>query len=680
MRPDILIPLFASVQSFQGIGAKLSMWLEKLCGRRVIDVLWHLPTGLNERPVITQAPIEPHLATLQMTVMGYEVPHHKKQPYVVFGSWVGGEIQLLFFNYHASFLNKKFIVGRTLWVSGTVIQERGVTKILHPDYVEAEKAKIPELESVYPLKAGANGKVVRRLIEQILPTLPNLAEESPSLVAKYGWPSWKEAMCQVHQPKTQADLLPTNKARMRLAFDELLADQVALQLVRRYNKREMGLALPFQNNLVLQLPFSLTHAQIRCLKEIREDMESPERMTRLLQGDVGSGKTIVAVLAALQAVENGAQVAFLAPTDILAHQHYEKVKTFCALLKVNVGLLTGREKGRTREALLQEIVSGKVDILIGTHALLEENVVFKKLGLAIIDEQHRFGVRQRLALAEKEKGVNVLAMTATPIPRTLALTAYGDMDVSILNEKPAGRQPIETCVMPLSEVERLMMKLKENDSQVYWVCPLVADSESSDLMAAEKRYQSLQKIFGSQVGLIHGQMKAVEKDAAMTDFINGKTKILVSTTVIEVGVDVPSAGVMVVEHAERFGLATLHQLRGRVGRGREKAVCLLLYGRLSETGRERLKVLRESEDGFKIAEADLRLRGAGEVLGIRQSGLPLFHLADLSLQGELLEVAHEEAIQILKEDPKLETNRGQAVKNMLYLFSKEKELYLLKAG
>ena len=459
-----------------------------------------------------------------------------------------------------------------------------------------------------------------------------------------------------------------------------MANQVALHLVRRYNKKQSGKVLPQQDKLKLQLPFELTKAQQKCLKEIRDDLASKDRMTRLLQGDVGSGKTIVALLAALQAVENKTQAAFLAPTDILARQHFDKIQALCAPLKVKVELLTAREKGKKRDQILTDLKTGKIEIIIGTHALLEDNVVFHDLGLAIIDEQHRFGVKQRVALAEKEKGVNVLVMTATPIPRTLALTAYGDMDVSILNEKPAGRQPIDTRVMPLGQIDPLVERLKNNPTQVYWVCPLVEESEESDLMAAEKRYAALCQVFGNEVGLVHGKMKAAEKDAAMADFISGKTRILVSTTVIEVGVDVPSAGLMVVEHAERFGLATLHQLRGRVGRGQEKAVCILLHGRLSETARERLAVLRESDDGFKIAEADLKLRGAGEVLGIRQSGVPLFKLADVAEHAHLLMRANEEAQKILNEDPDLQTNRGQALKNMLYLFKKDKEIHLLKAG
>ncbi|MBQ3695614.1 MAG: ATP-dependent DNA helicase RecG [Alphaproteobacteria bacterium] len=680
MRPDILNPLFASVSSFRGIGPKLGAWLCRLCGEQVVDVLWHLPTGINERKVLQGEPVENTLATLKMTVTAHQIPRTRRQPCIVFGESDWGEVQLVFFNYHASFLTNKLAIGQSVWVSGHMVKEGSFIKVLHPDYIERDLDKIPEFEAIYPLKAGANGKVIRKLIDQIMPTLPNLPEEiDEDIIKKNHWPTWYRAVQEAHHPKNLNDVDFQAPARQRLAFDELLANQVALHLVRRYNQKQKGKSLPRQDKLKLNLPFVLTMAQQKCLKEIRDDLASADRMTRLLQGDVGSGKTVVALLAALQAVENKTQVAFLAPTDILAHQHFDKIKDLCADLKIHIELLTAREKGKKRDQILADLKAGKINIIIGTHALLEDNVVFHDLGLVIIDEQHRFGVKQRVALAEKEKGVNVLVMTATPIPRTLALTAYGDMDVSILNEKPAGRKPIDTRVMPLSQIDALVERLKNNPTQVYWVCPLVEESEESDLMAAEKRYAALCQLFGDEVGLVHGKMKAAEKDAAMMDFVSGKTKILVSTTVIEVGVDVPSAGLMVVEHAERFGLATLHQLRGRVGRGQEKAVCILLHGRLSEMARERLSVLRESDDGFKIAETDLKLRGAGEVLGIRQSGIPLFKLADVAEHANLLTLANEEAQRILKEDPELKTNRGQALKNMLYLFKKDKEIHLLKA-
>lgn len=681
MRPEILNPLFASVDNFYGIGPKLSQWIQNLCGPYVINVLSHLPSNLNNRPILIGRPHQPTLGTLQITITNHKIPTLKRLPLVINANSNLGDVQIVFFHYHTFALTKKLPIGTTIWISGTFVPEGDILKITHPDYIETDKTKIPEIETVYPLKAGANGKVIRRLISQILPTLPNLPEEiDPQFIQQKNWPSWKEAILKAHTPLHINDLGPHTPAKERLAFDELFTNQIALHLIRQHNKRQLGLSLPPKHKIKLNLPFTLTKAQKRCLDEIQQDLASNQKMTRLLQGDVGSGKTIVALLAALQAVENSTQAAFLAPTDILANQHYEKIKTLCATQNICIELLTAQIKGQKRQQILADLEKGKIDIIIGTHALLENNVIFHKLGLAIIDEQHRFGVKQRLALCDKETQTNVLVMSATPIPRTLALTAYGDMDISILDEKPVGRQEIETRVLSLSQLDTLIQHIKNTTQQIYWVCPLVEESEKSDLMAAEKRHHDLQKTFGNMVGLIHGKMKAQEKEKAMNDFITGKTKILVSTTVIEVGVDVPSAGIMIVEHAERFGLATLHQLRGRVGRGQEKAACVLLHSRLSATAKERLTVLRNSNDGFKIAETDLKLRGAGEVLGIRQSGLPVFQFADLAEHTDLLLLANREAVTFLSEDPNLQTNRGQALKNMLYLFNKDKEIHFLKAG
>ena len=681
MRPEVLNPLFASVENLKGIGPKLSQWIQKLCGSRIIDLLWHYPVAINQRLILNEVPSMPTLGTIKINITEHQLPRSSRQPYLVFATSELGEVQLVFFHHHSSFLSKKLAIGSSVWVSGQIIPENHTLKIIHPDYIEETPDKIPQIEAVYPMNAGISGKIIHKLIAQILPILPNLPEEiNPDLIQQKNWPTWQQAICKLHTPTTINDVNPQSATHQRLAFDELFATQVALHLIRRYHKHQTGLALPLKNNLSLELPFNLTNAQERCLKEIRDDLASSSRMIRLLQGDVGSGKTIVALLGALQAIENKTQVAFLAPTDILARQHFATIQNFCKHLSIHIELLTAREKGKKRQQILDDLGTGKIQLIIGTHALLQENVNFQKLGLAIIDEQHRFGVKQRLILADKQVGTNVLVMTATPIPRTLTLTAYGDMDISVLDEKPAGRQPIDTRVLPLSQISILLQHLKNIDTQVYWVCPLVEESEKSDLMAAQKRFEELKKYFGENVGLIHGKMKAEEKEKAMSQFISKKTRILVSTTVIEVGVDVPSAGIMIVEHAERFGLATLHQLRGRVGRGQEKANCILLHGRLSPIAKERLSVLRNSQNGFEIAEADLRLRGAGELLGIRQSGLPLFHFADPLEHADLLALANREATLFLQNDPELQTNRGQALKNMLYLFGKDETIQLLKAG
>jgi len=684
MRPDILIPLFKDISGLVGIGPKLSSYLKKLCGSTVLSALMHLPCDVKHRTVCTETmPLTGALSTVQVEVEEHIVPRLKRLPYIVRGQTNFGEIELVFFKYHGSYLTQKLPVGQRVWVSGKIDVVENQLKMVHPDYICQQLSDIPEYEVIYPLRAGTNGRVLRSVVAQGLELCPDLPEEiSGSIMQKNLWPTWKEALWIVHHPKNLQDLEPITPARMRLAYDELLANQATLFLIRQQMKQNVptGQAYPKQTKFQLVLPFELTQAQQRCIQEICEDLASSERMSRLLQGDVGAGKTIVAVQAALQVIAGGGQVALLAPTDILARQHFTTISKLLSEMDIKVAVLTARAKGKTREQILAELKTGEISLIIGTHALLESEVSFNKLGLAIIDEQHKFGVEQRLSLAQKSKGVNLLVMSATPIPRTLALTAYGDMDISVLDEKPKGRQPVETRVLGESKIPELVQKLKAQTQQIYWVCPLVAESEKTDLMAAEVRFQMLQKELGSAVGLVHGQMKAEEKDAVMQDFISGKIQMLVSTTVIEVGVDVPQASIMVIEHAERFGLATLHQLRGRVGRGTDKATCLLIHGRLSPVAKERLSVLKNTNDGFKIAEADLRLRGAGEVLGVRQSGLPEFHFVDLSVHAELLALVTQDARQLLAEDKNLTSSRGQALKNMLYLFQKDSAIHLLKAG
>jgi ATP-dependent DNA helicase RecG len=508
---------------------------------------------------------------------------------------------------------------------------------------------------------------------------------------KNTFPPWREALEKVHFPKDENDVLHRETYRRRLAYDELLAAQLSIRLVREKNKREAGIPLHIDEKalerFIQSLPFELTGAQKKVIGEIKNDLSGNVKMSRLLQGDVGSGKTLVAVAAMVMGIGAGYQTAIMAPTDILARQHFGTMQKLFANRNINVQLLTGREMGKKRAGLIADLAAGKIDVLVGTHALFVEDVAFQKLGLVVIDEQHKFGVHQRLALGQKQKGAHMLAMTATPIPRTLALTTYGDMDISVLDEKPAGRQPIETKVMPIAKVQELSLKLKDmlaaakEKTQVYWVCPLIEESEKSDLMAAEKRYESLKKIFGGKVALIHGRMKPDQKEEVMEKFIAGDTDVLVSTTVIEVGVDVKSASIMVIEHAERFGLSGLHQLRGRIGRGNNKSTCILLYGaNLSETAKKRLEIMRASQDGFYIAEEDLKLRGSGEVLGAKQSGFPEYRMADLSKDSDLLWTATKDAGMILNADPKLTAPRGQALRLLLYLFQKDKQLQTINAG
>lgn len=694
MRSPLLNFLFCDVSSLAGIGPKLSKLIKSLCGPYIVDSLWHLPSGVNHRPLLKsfEGAVPGSFSTMCVEVMEHLSPPTRRQPYRVVCQCGGGEITLVFFNYHKDYLIEQLPVGQTRWISGKIERHLGRFQMMHPDYMNVDFAKIPEYETVYPLMGGVSGKVMARVAHLALAHVPHLPEWLDEAFQKReNFTSWASSLQAAHRPKSEDDLSPLSPARRRLAYDELLANQLALLLVRRQMKKKRGFAITsneqLQTRLLEALPFQLTSAQTRVLGEIKKDAASNYKMLRLLQGDVGSGKTIVALIGLLNVVEAGYQGVLMAPTDILARQHFETFRRYCDPLGVRIELLTGREKGKKRTELLQDLKDNKINILIGTHAVFVEDVMYAKLGLVVIDEQHKFGVDQRLSLTAKQQGVDLLVMTATPIPRTLALTAYGDMDISKLEEKPAGRKPINTRVLPVSKVDEIADKIFKittcagKRTQAYWVCPLVEESEKSDLMAVEKRYTELRTLFGDKVGLIHGKMKGVQKDAVMTDFISGKLSVLVSTTVIEVGVDVKSATIMVIEHAERFGLSQLHQLRGRIGRGEDQSTCLLVYaGRLSQMAGARLKVMRDTEDGFVIAEEDLKLRGAGEVLGQRQSGFQEFKLADLSVHGDLLWTATGDAKTILTLDPEFKTSRGQALKILLYLFQKDTAIQTITSG
>lgn len=700
MRPAELNFLFREVTTLTGVGTRTGTFLKKLCGEHLADVLFHIPVGVIHRPYVAEVKDIPsgNYATVQVRVCEH-VPAYRRKPYRIIGEIVGtGHVaELVFFNYRGDYLSTRLKVGETYYISGKIERVGGLFKIIHPDYITQERSQIPEFEPIYPLSAGLTNKGLMKSVQFILrqmPLMPQWLDEA--FLAQEKWPLFNLAITKIHHPESVNDLSATAPARMRLAYDELLANQLSLLLAREKQKRQAGISIPLAQTdneqsltacFLKNLPFTFTPSQQSVIAEIRQDLSSPLKMTRLLQGDVGSGKTVVALTALVQAVEAGMQGVFMAPTDILAHQHFESVQKMLQGLPVRVGLLTGREKGKKRQAVLSALECGDIDILIGTHAVFSDDVIYHKLAIAVIDEQHKFGVRQRLALMQKQKGMNVLVMTATPIPRTLALTAYGDMDVSVMTDKPANRKPIETRVLSMSRAEELAEKLKEKIAQaheriqVYWVCPLVEESEKSDLMAAEKRYATLQGIFGARVGLVHGQMKGPEKDAVMARFAEGELDVLVATTVIEVGVDVKTASIMVIEQAERFGLAGLHQLRGRVGRGGTASVCLLLHGKqLTPTARERLKIMRETDNGFLIAEKDLELRGAGEILGARQSGFPVFKFADMSVHKHLLYTASKDAQLILRTDAQLKSPRGEALRYLLYLFGKDEQIPFLKAG
>ena len=692
-RPFDLDPLFRPLTTLPGVGPKNGKLIEKLVGGpKVLDLLMHLPVDFVDRrfsPQIAEAP-QGRIATMEVTIGKHFPPSQRGRPYRVWCTDETGTLNLIFFRAHPEWLNKELPEGERRVISGKVEYYNGNPQIVHPDFVvPEERESLMAVEPVYPLTAGITNKVLGKAVKGALGFLPALGEWlEPEYKKRNGWGDWEQALRGVHIPEDAKSLLADSLIRSRIAYDELLANQLTLALVRHRQRRIDGRSFAGDGALRAKLrevlPFPLTGAQERSLQEIDEDMREDAKMLRLLQGDVGAGKTVVAVMAMLAAVETGAQAAIMAPTEILARQHAETLKPWLEACGVNFVTLTGRDKGAGREAILAQIESGEARIVIGTHAIFQDSIAFADLGLAVIDEQHRFGVHQRLLLSNKGKGTDVLVMTATPIPRTLTLTAYGDMDVSRLDEKPPGRKPVETLLVSQDRLEDMVDGLSRKiaeGNRIYWVCPLVEESEVLDLAAAEERYDILQAFYGDRVGLIHGRMKGDEKDAVMGKFAAGELDILVATTVIEVGVNVPEATIMVIEHAERFGLSQLHQLRGRVGRGAEKSFCFLVYSApLGETAKERLRIMRETEDGFLIAEKDLELRGGGDILGVKQSGLPKFRLADLSVHGELLKAARDDARLIIERDPELESARGQALKTLLYLFERDQALQYLRSG
>lgn len=694
MRPESLFEYFADVERLPGIGKRSRLALERLCGTRLVDLLFHLPSGLVDRryrPKVSAA-APGGIVTLELTIDEHIVPKNRRMPYRVLCHDETGELTLVFFNPRADWLQRQLPEGEKRIISGKLEDYQGKAQITHPDYMidPTGDDEMPLLETVYPLTAGLSGKVLGKAIRAAVETVPDLPEWlDASMLKRDKLPEFKSALDTVHNPQSLEDLDPSSLARRRLACDELLATQLALAIVRERTRRKRGRALRGNGTIVEKilraLPYQLTGDQQQALREINDDLKSDKAMLRLMQGDVGSGKTVVALLAVAAAVEAGVQTALLAPTEILAHQHLDTIAPIAEQVGLRVALLTGRNKGKPRAALLGALASGEIDLLIGTHAIIQDDVAFKDLGFAIIDEQHRFGVQQRMALSGKaEHGVDVLGMTATPIPRTLTLTAYGDMDVSLIREKPPGRKPVDTRVVALDRLSDVIEGLKRamhTGARAYWVCPLVEESELIDLAAAEERYGTLKHLFGDRVGLVHGKMKSAEKDAVMAKFQSGEINVLVSTTVIEVGVNVPEATIMVIEHAERFGLSQLHQLRGRVGRSDLKSSCILLRANdVGEVARARLKIMRETEDGFLIAEEDLRLRGGGEVLGTKQSGLPEFRLVDFSEHADLIELARDDARMIVAKDPDLKSERGGALRHLLYLFERDEGVRLMQSG
>lgn len=700
-RPSILTPLFRSLRSMKGVGPRLGALMDRYfaAGENAesiaLDILMHMPSGVVDRRKqvgVAEAYLG-GIVTLKLHIDSHEPPPKGRShlPHRVYARDETGDIQLVFFRAKGGWVERALPEGEVRFVSGEIGFYQGGKQITHPDYiVEPDKFDtMPLVEPVYPLTHGLSSKALHKIVAQVVDTLPDMPEWVGSERRDgFKWPTFSDAMQMTHTPKSPQDGDIAGPARMRLAYDEYLAGQITLQLVRSTLIRHSGVARQFTGLLTEKvdaaLPFKLTDGQQQAIDDIRDDLTGADRMSRLLQGDVGSGKTVVALMAMAAMAESGAQSALMAPTELLAAQHFKTLKPLCAAAGLNCVLLTGKQKVGERRPILAAIADGSVHIVVGTHALFQGEVVFDNLGLTVVDEQHRFGVHQRLALSDKGKDSDLLVMTATPIPRTLVLTHFGDMEVSVLREKPAGRQPIDTAVLPISEYDRVISRLEAKlaeGAQAFWVCPLVEESDIIDLMAAEDRFNALKQKFGDRVALVHGRMSAKDKQAAMDQFLAGDAQILVATTVIEVGVDVPNATIMIIEHAERFGLAQLHQLRGRVGRGSERSACLLLYKEpLGETAKARLETIKKTEDGFEIAERDLELRGQGDVLGTRQSGMPGYRLAQPDIHRHLLDFAHDDAKVLLAHNPGLTGPEGEAARTLLYLFRKDLAIPLIRAG
>ncbi len=693
-RPEILFPLFARLETLDGVGPKTAQALVQAGIETPRDVLFGLPYAVidrRRRDTIQGADL-PTTLTVEVTVGVHRAPRNKGGAYRVHVEDSQADFQLVFFHARGDYLKKVLPEGSRRVISGKLELFDGMAQMVHPDHIlPVESAReIPEFEPVYHLTQGLTQKTAFKAARSALARAPDLAEWiDPAQVAKQNWADWATAITSSHMPRGADDVASHAPARERLAYDEFFAHQVTLALARQRERKARGVVSVasgvLQSKVLASLPYKPTKAQMRAIDQIAADMASDARMNRLLQGDVGAGKTLVAFMSLLVAVEAGGQGVMMAPTEILARQHLEGLRPLAEDAGIVLEILTGRDKGAERRSKLQALRNGDIHILVGTHAVFQSDVEFNDLRLVIVDEQHRFGVKQRLELSEKGQGADVLVMTATPIPRSLALAQYGDMDVSVLDEKPPGRKPIKTAVVSTERMDEVFTHLRRaiaDGRQCYWVCPLVDESEVSDLTAAEERFKRLRAVLGEGVvGLVHGQMPPSDKDAAMEAFQKGQTKVLVATTVIEVGVNVPNATIMVIERAEIFGLAQLHQLRGRVGRGEADSTCLLMYQPpLSENGRKRLEVLRETEDGFKISETDLQMRGAGDLIGTAQSGLPKFRIADMETQAGLMATAQTDARALLAKDPQLSSERGQAVRVLLWLMKQDQAIRLISVG
>ena len=700
-RPDNIFSLFASLNNLNGVGEKKLKLLEKKIGPYLINLLFYLPLGSIDRFKNTSLKTIQHneIITCELEVLEVNIPpynYRKKvnvSKIITFGLNNESNVRLdiIYFGQNTQYLKNIYQVGKKIIVSGKFESFNGLGQIVHPDYVFPikDKYKIPKIENIYSLFEGVNQKFISKILKESLKKIPEIPEWlSQRTLKDYQFVDWKTSINKLHSPDDISNNQLDSIFRKRLALDELIANQLSMLMLKNKISKVKIKSSEINSKLVMDfykiIPFQLTQNQEKVINEIKEDIITNSTMVRMLQGDVGSGKTIVALISMLHAISDGSQAVLLVPTEILAIQHYNSIKNLTKTMNLEINLLLGesRQVGSKKNRLetIEKIKSGVSQIIIGTHALFSKKIEYRNLSLAVIDEQHRFGVKQRLEITEKGQNVDVLVMTATPIPRSLALTAYGDMNISSIKEKPIGRIPIKTYVMPHSKLEDVLLSIRRAISKgdlVYWVCPLIEESEGLDLVAVNERYEFLKNYFGNlQISLVHGKQNQDEREKSIEEFKIGKSKILVATTVIEVGVDIPDATIMVIECAERFGLAQIHQLRGRVGRSSKQSSCILLYkSQLTPVAHSRLKILKETDDGFEIAENDLILRGPGEILGSKQSGNIDFKFVDLHIHGDLISLARKEAEYLLETDTEF-----KKINVLLSIFENNESIKLLKGG
>ena len=651
--------LLSDLSILKGVGNKTTNLLKKKKINNIFDLLWKLPKSYTDRSLSSKIKDLKlgEIQTITIVPKKYSFPRIRNLPNRVICSDETGELDCIFFNSYEGYIKKILPIGKKVTISGKIGRFRNKYQLTNPKYISEDASLIKQKHNTYSLTEGITEKVYNKIMKQIMDKLPTLDEwHSKELLKKFNGISWNDSIKELHEPQNQGNY--KNNFYQRLAFDEIfstfLVNSEIRKKIKKIKKKKKKIDFKKQNLIIKNLDFTLTKDQLKSLQEINNDLCSNTKMFRLLQGDVGSGKTIVSLIAAYNTINSGFQVALMAPTEILARQHFNLAKKLLPK-NVNIRLISGKSEYRDKKEILNELSNHEIDIVFGTHAIFQKKVTFKKLGLIIIDEQHKFGVNQRKKLSDKGgNDCDVLLMTATPIPRTLTMTIYGDMDLSIIREKPAARKPIKTYSKLETKIDDVLMFIKkqiELNNQVFWVCPLIEESKKVDHTSAVKKFEYLNEKFPKNVALLHGKTNIEDKEMILNDFLNNKFKILVSTTIIEVGIDFPNANAIIIENANKFGLSQLHQLRGRVGRGSKQSTCILMFkSNLSENAKKRINILKNSNDGFVISEEDMKIRGFGDILGFKQSGIKNFKLADPVLNEDLFLLAEKEMNRIEKSD------------------------------